>query len=173
MAYCHCHCYWCCCSYCYCYYYHLTWLGCPKDWDLHGNSCYHVNDTPTLKWSDAQATCQNFGGDLAVIRSEDENNFTRYLVMKQQKVQDRGAWIGLYRKADYSFYWIDDTPLVGHYSAWDSGEPNNWDSIENCNHMYARPLDKLGKWNDFLCNLVDSADNHEAPVVLCQKKCCF
>ena len=103
--------------------------------------------------------------DLAIIRSEDDNNFVRDLT-SQQTVQATRAWLGLYRKADDMFYWIDDTPLAGQYSAWDSGEPNNSD--EKCVHIYD-VSDKLGKWNDFRCSLTE-ADKHAAPAVLCQKK---
>ena len=90
--------------------------------------------------------------------------------MKQQTVQEWGAWIGLYRKADNLFYWIDGTPLAGQYSAWARGEPNNYkNNTENCVHTYTRPLAQLGKWNDNICN-VDEANKYLAPVVLCQKK---
>ena len=90
--------------------------------------------------------------------------------MKQKIVQDRGAWIGLYRKADNRFYWIDGTPLAGHYSAWAKGEPNNYQkTTENCVHTYTRPLARLGKWNDNICNF-DEADKYLAPVLLCQRK---
>ena len=140
---------------------YFNWSECPQDWVLHGNSCYHVIDTPTLKWSDARTTCQNLGGDLAIIRSQDENNFVRDLIT-QQTVPDRGAWLGLYRKADDMFYWIDDTPLAGQYSAWASGEPNS--NNEKCGHIYKAS----GKWNDIPCNL-DKGHKHSAPVVLCQK----
>ena len=64
------------------------------------------------------------------------------------------------------FYWIDGTPLAGQYSAWAEGEPKY--SPDHCVHMY-NVLDKLGKWNDFKCNL-DKKDKLKAPVVLCQKK---
>ena len=67
------------------------------------------------------------------------------------------------------FYWIDDTPLARQYSAWDIGEPNNWEKTNECVHMYARPKDRLGNWNDYLCNM-DETEKYEAPVVLCQKK---
>jgi len=70
--------------------------------------------------------CQILGGDLAVIRSQDENNFFE-LLKKQQIVTFWGAWLGLHRKpaAGNAFYWIDDTPLADHYFAWASKEPNN------------------------------------------------
>ena len=90
--------------------------------------------------------------------------------MRQQTVQEWGAWLGLYRKADSLFYWVDDTPLAGQYYAWADGEPNNYqDNSENCVQIYTRPLALLGKWNDNIYNL-DEANEYVAPVVLCQKK---
>ena len=147
---------------------HLTRLGCPQDWVLYGNSCYHVKDTPTLKWSDARTTCQNLGGDLAIIRSQDENNFILELLYNQTMVQNEGAWLGLKRKtsAGDKFYWIDDTPLAGHYSAWASNEPN--DPHEECVQIYAASYSP-GKWNDKQCSWPVS-EQSRAPVVLCQKK---
>ena len=91
--------------------------------------------------------------------------------MKQQTVQEMGAWIGLYRKADNKFYWIDDTPLAGQYSAWMSGEPNNAKLDENCVHTYNHMKNKVpGKWNDEECNFSKASHYRSAPVVLCQKK---
>ena len=97
----------------------LTRLDCPQYWVLHGSSCYLVIDIPTANWSDARTTWQNLGGDLAIIRSQDENNFTLDLVMKQKQVTFWGAWLGLHRNpsAGDQFYWIDDTPLAGQFSA--------------------------------------------------------
>ena len=82
--------------------------------------------------------------------------------MQKQTGQALGAWIGLHRKADNRFYWIDDTPLAGQYSAWARGQPDLL--YEKCVHMY-NVLGKLGKWNDLACSV-----NSPAPVVLCQKK---
>ena len=82
--------------------------------------------------------------------------------MKKETVPDWGVWLGLNRKADNMFYWIDGTPLAGQYSAWASGEPNY--NSEKCVHMYNSVL---GKWNDISCNL----GGPDAPVILCQKKC--
>ncbi|KAL9965911.1 hypothetical protein ACROYT_G029774 [Oculina patagonica] len=140
-------------------------IDCPQAWVRHGNSCYHVIDTPTLKWGDARTTCQNLGGDLTIIRSEDENTFIRDLVGNQQTVQDWGAWIGLYRKNDTKFYWIDDTPLEGQYDAWAQGKPDNLD--EKCVHTF-NELHGVGKWNDNQCDLSE-AKRWRAPVILCQK----
>ena len=94
------------------------------------------------------------------MRSEDENNFIRDLA-KQQIDQDWRVWLGGYRKADDMFYWIDDTPLAGQYSAWASGEPNSRD--EGCVLIYVTSRkNKEGQWNDLNCN--------SKIAVLCQKK---
>lgn len=45
--------------------------------------------------SDAQTTCQILGGDLTIIRPEDENNFVLELLKDQKTVQKEGAWLGL------------------------------------------------------------------------------
>ena len=88
-----------------------------------------------FNWNDARMTCQNLGGDLAIVRSEDENKFILDLLQKQPTVQIDGAWIGLHRKADTKFYLIDGTPLEGQYSAWSGGEPSK--TQEECVHIYA------------------------------------
>ena len=97
-------------------------------------SCYHVIDILTFNWNEAQTNCQNLGGDLAIIRTQDENSFIHDL-MKKENFPDWSVWLGLYRKADDMFYWIDDTPLAGRYSTWRSGEPNF--NYEKCVHMFS------------------------------------
>ena len=90
----------------------------------------------------------------------------RDLVMKQQTVQYWGAWIGLHRKTDTKFYWIDGTPLEGQYSAWASGEPSN--SKEECVHIYASGQ-KTGLWNDIKCVFTPQSLS-VAPFILCQRQ---
>ena len=112
--------------------------------------------------------CQDEGGDLAVIRSQDENNFILELLKKQKTVQIEGAWLGLNRKTSDgdAFYWVDDTPLAGHYSAWASNEPSNSD--EKCVQIYAASY-KPGEWNDMQCSW-SGANQSQAPIVVCQKR---
>ena len=140
--------------------------GCPAGWVPHEASCFHVNDTLTLKWNDARTTCKGLAADLAIIKSATENNFIFDLIKKQQTVTGKGVWLGLYRKDDTKFYWIDDTPLGDQYSAWAIGEPNNQNNNEECVHLYGKGS-KGGEWNDRLCSLDDNLA--PAPVVLCQK----
>ena len=118
-------------------------------------------------WTDARRTCQNLGGDLAIIRTAEENNFIFGLVKKQKTITAWGVWLGFIRKYDKKFYWIDDTPLAGHYSPWGSGEPNNPKS-EYCSNMFGTG-NRQGKWNDLWCSLTEAQLKY-APSILCQKK---
>ena len=111
--------------------------------------------------------CQDLRGDLAIIRSQDENKFILWLLNNQTMVKGEGAWLGLNRNssAGNAFYWIDDTPLAGHFSAWANGEPNNFG--EECVQIYAASYHSAGEWNDMECSLPVS-EQERAPFVLCQ-----
>ena len=111
-------------------------------------------------------TCQNLGGDLAIIRTAEENNFIFGLVKKQKTITYMGVWLGFIRKSDKNFYGVDDTPLTGRYSAWGSGEPNGPNS-EYCSNMFGTGK-RQGKWNDLWCSLTE-AKLKDAPCILCQK----
>ena len=83
---------------------------------IHGKSCYHaLNDSMAVTHDDARSICQNLGADLAVINSSDENDFIYDLVKNSRSLWR--TWIGLRKKADGKFYWLDDldTPLEGNY----------------------------------------------------------
>ena len=141
-------------------------LGCPFGWVRLGNSCYYVDSTLNPSQSGARQTCQSKGGDLAIIRSAQENGFLSDLVMKQPTVNENGAWIGLQKSdADSLFYWTDGTPLAGHYQNWAAGEPNNDVNKEKCVNMWGNfKWSTPGKWNDFPCER-----DFRAALALCQK----
>ena len=86
--------------------------------------------------------------------------------MTKEIEQEWGVWLGLYKKTDDEFYWIDGTPLAGHFSAWLDTEPRS--DTERCVHTFT-DLQRRGKWNDSVCDLT-RADSGKIPVILCQKK---
>ena len=124
---------------------------CPPKWVSSEAACYYVINTRFQKMKDARHKCQQMGGDIAVIRSANENQFIFDLVKKTAGLAGWGAWIGLNRKADGSFKWVDGTPLV--YEAWNSGEPNGIGGRADCVHMIWN--DVGGKWNDASCDWED------------------
>ena len=87
---------------------------------------------------------------------------------KQETITFYGVWLGFIRKSNNRFYWIDDTPLLGHYSLWGSGEPNNATKNEYCSSMFGQG-GGAGEWNDLWCTLKESQLKY-APSILCQKK---
>ncbi|XP_067047236.1 C-type lectin domain family 4 member E-like isoform X1 [Acropora muricata] len=128
---------------------------CPPGFVVHAESCYYVANTSSAPtWNSSRRFCQNLTADLAVIKSEDENRFVYDLL--RNTVGARYAWIGLHRKADNKFYWLDDRPANGGYQKWKAGEPNNHGGVEGCGHLLVN-----GKWNDISCS-------HSIPVAICQ-----
>jgi len=74
---------------------------------------------------DSRKKCLDMGTDLPIIVSADQDSFLVNLIKSTSTYTRLGTWIELKRKADSKFYWIDGTPLEGHYSGWASGELNN------------------------------------------------
>ena len=89
------------------------------------------------------------GSDLVVISSAGENQFIENLTKDRLTDSTVGAWIGLQRKSNSLFYWIDGTPLQDQYTNWWPGEPNNAKGNEDAVYM---SIDG-GKWSDDPCNL--------------------
>ena len=147
---------------------------CPNGWAHHGHSCFHIIDTPTPKWRKARSMCQRLGADLGKITTASENQFIYDLLRKQKTVTHYGVWLGLHRKKDQQFYWVDDTPLSG-YTAWGLGEPNDSAAHggEDCVHKIGEKRSwpfQPGQWNDVPCSLHGIVPSEITPVVLCQKK---
>ncbi|XP_018017012.1 macrophage mannose receptor 1 [Hyalella azteca] len=62
-----------------CEYFPNPTVGCDPGWEFYGGYCYydsqHKEEFSTLKYDEASAKCQEFGGHLTSILSADENNF--------------------------------------------------------------------------------------------------
>ena len=144
----------------------FTEPSCSTGWVQHGKSCYIVIDIPTAEWGAARRNCLKFGGDLAKITSDDENQFLYNLIGNQTYTPALGVWLGLHRKADDKFYWTDDT-LPAVYNKWLPGEPNN-PSTERCGHLYGKSSSGKQHWNDIGCKLTGSFITR-APVILCHR----
>ena len=85
--------------------------------------------------------------------------------MSQPNGRDRSAWIGLNRKTEDKFYWMDGTPSAGRFSAWAQGEPNYLH--EKC-VLILTIEDQQKNWIDSPCTY-NGTTQISAPVVLCQK----
>ena len=113
------------------------------------------------------------GADLPIIRSQEENQFILDLLKgRNDRVGIVGAWLRLQRRADSRFYWVDGSPLQGHYQNWAIGEPNNAKRNENCAYLYnINGEGASGQWNDDPCDLTAGYSYwyNRALLAICQK----
>ena len=107
-----------------------------------GDNGEFVRCSEQKSWSDAQAQCEALGGNLASIRSADENETVEAGLANT-------AWIGFNDFAEEdSFEWIDGSPVT--YTNWNGGEPNDYGQGEDCTEIIAAV--GSGVWNDSNCN---------------------
>ena len=109
---------------------------CGRGYDGYHYKYYKEEKT----WIDAQTTCKNEGGNLAIIN----NYHTRDVVKSFMK----WGWIGI---TDQWQEGIWQTPSGENvtFTLWRHGEPNNYLGDEDC-AMEMEP----GNWNDVDCNTV-------------------
>lgn len=119
-----------------------------------------------VTWGEAVKACQNMGGHLVTIDSEEEFNQIMSLIAPYDKKSV--FFLGGWRSADsYEYYWIDNngyqygSALNGN-SHWLPGEPTFYDqstgTAEDCMMMYYN--NDVGQWiyNDVPGNYLDFAD---------------
>ena len=119
---------------------------CPRGWlsSFHGG-CFKVHSNP-LNWTLAKSACEALGSSLAVLNSKAKSREF------PQLLNSAGAsklwWIGLYRdpKNERQWLWVDGSILF--FTSWDTGEPNNSGSNEDC--VEFRMTSE--KWNDKPCH---------------------
>ena len=59
--------------------------GCPVGWQALGQQCYYISfseEEIASSWDDARDFCNQNGGDLVTILTEEENNFIQDMVDK-------------------------------------------------------------------------------------------
>lgn len=93
-------------------------------------------------WAAAEATAQMFGGHLASIADQSENDFIHQNFGNYGGTTQR-LWIGFNDITNEgAFVWPDGTPT--NYTNWSGGEPNNAGSGEDVAEMFG----VQGTWND-------------------------
>eukprot|EP01046_Picozoa_sp_COSAG06_P037674 COSAG06_NODE_4277_length_4410_cov_5.807237_2_plen_708_part_00 len=106
---------------------------CLHGWSRVGGSCMKVFHEEPQTWPVAESVCEGYGGHLASIGSQVENDAVNALV---RSVGDRSsAWIGLTDAAEEgTFVWSDGAPLLDFYK-WGTlagGQPNNDAGSDQC-----------------------------------------
>ncbi len=112
----------------------------PIEFEGHWYQCFGEPVT----WPQAQAACQEMGGHLIIINSEEENTFASFFV-----TGTRALWIGLTDEAqEGTWRWVDGTPA--EFTAWAPGEPNDWQGREDHAEIALYEDDGViyARWND-------------------------
>ena len=105
---------------------------------LNGSSYYCSMSNAT--WTDAQSIAESYGGYLAVINTEEENNFLASFLVTQS------AFIGLSdRDWESEFNWVNGDPIS--YQNWYPGQPNDYGVGQDCVELLY-----TGQWNDQYCH---------------------
>jgi len=105
--------------------------------------CYAVVETPA-DWASARTVCAALGGDLASITSAAENAFVA------AQVTPSAVWLGGTDAAVEGTWTWSNGDAFG-YSNWNTGEPNDAGTGEDCNAMYGPATTHAGLWNDADC----------------------
>lgn len=93
-----------------------------------------------LNWSQAKAACEELGGYLATITSQEENDFVLNEIIYTGSAHH---WLGATDELqEGTWQWITGEPW--DYTNWDTYEPNNG-GPDGENYLEAR---YSGKWND-------------------------
>ncbi|XP_068937128.1 C-type lectin domain family 4 member E [Petaurus breviceps papuanus] len=118
---------------------------CPLNWKKFQSSCYFFSND-TMTWIASMRNCEEMGGILAVINTEEEQHF-----LFQAKPSGREFYIGLTDQVfDGEWQWVDGTPFNENLSFWDVGEPNNLATVEDC--VTIRDSSNANhNWNDITC----------------------
>jgi hypothetical protein len=117
-----------------------------SDGKSYNGACYKAVDT-YLNWKDARDHCISWGGNLVSIHTAAENAFVRDYASVAFSGSPAEFWTGFTKLGNNAFYWSDDTRT--QYMNWLSGQPDNYQSSEECSKMEAGQ----GKWSDINCNL--------------------
>ena len=100
-------------------------------------------------WEYAKVRCEEMGGHLVTITSQEEQIFVESL-----NVGDLRLWIGGYRDDSFNWCWV--TGEVWDYTNWGEGEPNN-----SGDEKYAAIWPAF--WND-----LNNANIHEQSGYICE-----
>ena len=91
-----------------------------------------------MSWTEAKQACEEMGGHLVTITSQEENDFVQSL-HRGGSVQ---AWIGMSELDEIgNWKWVTGEPL--EFTSWRGGEPSHGNNEEHCVSMYPD-----GGWND-------------------------
>ncbi len=131
---------------------------CPCTLSTYGEHNYLYCETEAV-WSDARDACTALPNyDLVIINDASEQEWIHGTA---SSYGNRHWWLGLTdqdapeeEEPDSGWVWVDGTPMS--YSNWSGGQPDDYESREDCAHMDLDADETLGAerpggWNDLPC----------------------
>ncbi|KAI6655606.1 hypothetical protein LOD99_2104 [Oopsacas minuta] len=101
--------------------------------------CFSYFTSSGINWTQARDECLTWGGDLATVRSEEEN-----MLLVSTHAESNDCWIGINDIGNEgTFVWADGSN--GTFRFWNPGQPDNGGN-EDCGHIPG-----LTRWNDLQC----------------------
>jgi hypothetical protein len=134
-----------------------TWPG-WQQWSGNGHWYKAVLTPDGITWDDAKAEAEAEGGHLATLSSAPENEFIFDLIdaapfwYTDQYNSSHGPWIGGFQppgspEPDGNWQWVTGEPFS--FTAWYSGQPDNFGGAECRLNYYAKPgPNRSSGWND-------------------------
>ncbi|XP_064179395.1 macrophage mannose receptor 1-like [Anguilla rostrata] len=116
---------------------------CPQGWAQFSSKCYYFSNE-TKSWADSRSDCKEWGADLVITESEEEQRFIN------KQIKDF-TWIGLrYSAARGNWLWVNGTPLQKGFGG--SREPD----VKNGCVLFAPQINALGVYHcsdvhNFIC----------------------
>jgi hypothetical protein len=126
----------------------------PIKWGTNGHY-YEAISASNITWSQADvaaesSTFQGVNGHLATITSAEENSF----IFIELGIYNNPYWLGGFQPDElpeppYDVGWQWVTGETWNYTNWNSGEPNDGNSVERTEDALAFAwYDEDGTWND-------------------------
>uniref|UniRef100_A0A671XI36 C-type lectin domain-containing protein n=2 Tax=Sparus aurata TaxID=8175 RepID=A0A671XI36_SPAAU len=118
---------------------------CQIGWERNGPQCYYFS-TDQLTWEQAREKCQQIGGALVKIESEDEQSFLMQTLRHKMTEKEDRFWIGLTDSVtEGTWLWPDGTPLNKSLTFWRKGEPDNWTEVNNTQYVDGEDCVRMGE----------------------------
>lgn len=115
----------------------LSTVNIPDDAVYFNDHAYKIYGY-SITWTEAKQKCEELGGHLVTITSQEEQSFIENLNSSNKRL-----WIGAYRDDSFNWKWVTNEKWF--YTNWGEGEPNNSSNVvsdENCVAIWPQT------WND-------------------------
>lgn len=125
---------------------------CEDEWVRFENKCFRVYEKKVTFPEAIDACHEEYQAELATVNSKQEQLFIRQEIYRG--IEHKSIWIGGIRtsfsNSNEDFSWLGGKKFT--FTAWDHGEPNNYNDVENCVAMIGHSRTECELWVDVRCD---------------------